>query len=1060
MQQPQQQRPPRISANRVSSNSGTPAGSLPSTPQALSSPAPPQQLPTSRNGSGSGSSRARAQPAGPSQALVAPTPSNRPVFSHRRIASFLQASGFRRSSAETPRAGGGQPAAQPQQQQVVSHKRDSSLWSPGVWQNILAAGIPHGGGGGNGNTAVSEESPGTRGALPPMQPPSHHHEEPKYINGQTASPAPMSESTPPLDRNQSYRGWGNHQQAPQPTGAYGANGRLIHHLEPSPRVQRAAVDYFNTVGPNMSQDTPEQTQPHLQGRPSPSRPPMGAPRATVPGDHGAININAKRLPSQTRITEFQKASGVKAYGVMDGGVSDVDPNFLTKMNKPDPQGMTPLPSAFVIRAIVVLNICVSCAYLWWRVTRTIFQIDDYFFGIPFLPVQGWAWAFYAVEICLTIAIWIGHTQRLFAVQRVRLTMDDIVREDDSVGYNSRVAILLPTNGEKLDVVMKALLGVVSLRGWDTSVEKCAAQRVVVLDEKRRKGVLNMAAAVYALATIVRHPNVLSILQAEGVHAITAKGFYEWWKTGGGYARKHLYNDHFLNQACRLLEYMEEEASTEAVAMSVFGLEELPAGVKGKQDVKRNSKKTTQASANSMLQAMNVGNVTIEPGYVQTFNTNVALPTLIYYTRRDAGTPKVSPKAGNMNSALFALDYPDMPPLIGSSTIVVVNDCRHQLQPEFLQRTVPYFFELDADGQRYRWAKVAFVQTPQRFTNNVQADDPLGNHAAVQYDVINHGKDGIGAVSSSGQGSLWRVAALKGVDADGNSYADVKERGLVGHRLGFRSEMLIEDTHTSIEMFRAGWSSRYVNEPGEHLSICTHQPNSIAWRIKQVLRWHQGAVQLLFFKGIGFTVWGGKFPTIFHRIYAFDQATYYLQAIPGYMLLLMPIIYGVCGQPPFNTTVGEFFLFFTPFIVTAMLPTVISGSWRGVDSHRLTRDEQVWLSTTYVQIYAFLSMCWQQIRCKGTADAWAVRAPTWPLFAVFAGEFGAIIGALVWVSQEGFERWAANLICVIVSASLAIHALWPMVSLQMGWQVPSLYYLKLLAWLLIGIFIVLIYYIST
>ena len=27
------------------------------------------------------------------------------------------------------------------------------------------------------------------------------------------------------------------------------------------------------------------------------------------------------------------------------------------------------------------------------------------------------------------------------------------------------------------------------------------------------------------------------------------------------------------------------------------------------------------------------------------------------------------------------------------------------------------------------------------------DDPLGNHAAVQYDVINHGKDGIGAVSS-------------------------------------------------------------------------------------------------------------------------------------------------------------------------------------------------------------------------------------------------------------------------------------------------------------------------
>jgi hypothetical protein len=48
----------------------------------------------------------------------------------------------------------------------------------------------------------------------------------------------------------------------------------------------------------------------------------------------------------------------------------------------------------------------------------------------------------------------GHSQRLFAVQRARVTMDELVREDDSIGYNSRVSILLPTNGEKLDVVMK------------------------------------------------------------------------------------------------------------------------------------------------------------------------------------------------------------------------------------------------------------------------------------------------------------------------------------------------------------------------------------------------------------------------------------------------------------------------------------------------------------------------------------------------------------------------------------------------------------------------------
>lgn len=47
--------------------------------------------------------------------------------------------------------------------------------------------------------------------------------------------------------------------------------------------------------------------------------------------------------------------------------------------------------------------------------------------------------------------------------------------------------------------------------------------------------------------------------------------------------------------------------------------------------------------------------------------------------------------------------------------------------------------------------------------------------------------------------------------------------------------------------------------------------------------------------------------------------------------------------------------FVPFIVTAVLPTVISAQWRSIDSHRLTRDEQTWLSTTYVQIYAFLQV---------------------------------------------------------------------------------------------------------
>lgn len=62
------------------------------------------------------------------------------------------------------------------------------------------------------------------------------------------------------------------------------------------------------------------------------------------------------------------------------------------------------------------------------------------------------------------------------------------------------------------------------------------------------------------------------------------------------------------------------------------------------------------------------------------------------------------------------------------------------------------------------------------------------------------------MSSSGQGSLWRVEALKGRSPDGKKGVDPKDLSLVGKQLGFRAEMLIEDTHTSIELFRqvGGW----------------------------------------------------------------------------------------------------------------------------------------------------------------------------------------------------------------------------------------------------------------
>ncbi|CAM9783444.1 unnamed protein product [Discosporangium mesarthrocarpum] len=809
------------------------------------------------------------------------------------------------------------------------------------------------------------------------------------------------------------------------------------------------------------------------------------------------------------------------------------------------------PSAYLVRLIALTNVLLGVLYLYWRIENTFpsnitrYQVDH--------PQLWWWWAFYITEIFLAIAVWIGHTQRLFPVQRVKVTMDDLTSVDNQVGYNARVAILLPTAGEQLGVVMKALLGASSQRLWDSGQPVSGTLRLIVLDEKRRLEVYRLAAGVHRIGELISGRRVRHILQAEGVMELTPNGFASWCRDASGFERKHLYNDTDLNEAVEVLQLMEQMCASNGIQDS-FALETKPtfegtfvptgpsmgrrvpkavpstdqemdkdpmalerpadpmalegppdplaldrppapemdpvtadklpseseqetdAGeetkeggetkegplVKDKASKRRKKKKldpnstfkesTRSEEFDRRAALLGAPANEILPGFYEVFgkpddqDLNNGLPTMVYYSRKNNGTPRISPKAGNMNAAIFPIDYPDDEPLIGNATIVVVNDARHQLESDFLQRTVPYFFELggkDSEGlmaKRYRWAKVAYVQTPQRFRQELP-NDPLGNHASLQYDVINHGKDGVGGVASSGQGSLWRVEALKGTRPNGSKAVDPNDLSLVGTGMGFRSELLIEDTHTSIEMFRQGWRSVYVNEPGEVLAWCTLQPSSLTWRVKQVLRWHQGAVQLLLFKGIGYTSFGGNFPSIWHRVYAFDQATYYLQALPGYVLLVMPVVYGITGTPPFETSLDDYFKFFTAFIVSALLPTAISSRWRKVDSKRLTRDEQTWLSTTYVQIYAFLQVFWTMLTKANPENAWVAKVPTWPLSLAFIAQFGALAGAIYRVVTIGFVEYYANFFSIIVVAFLAMHALWPMVSLSYGWAMPSFYYIK-------------------
>ena len=79
------------------------------------------------------------------------------------------------------------------------------------------------------------------------------------------------------------------------------------------------------------------------------------------------------------------------------------------------------------------------------------------------------------------------------------------------GVFSRVCILLPTAGENLEVVFKALVGALSQRLWDSGLPGSQTLRVIVLDEKRRLEVYRVAAGVHRIGELLAGRRIQQIL---------------------------------------------------------------------------------------------------------------------------------------------------------------------------------------------------------------------------------------------------------------------------------------------------------------------------------------------------------------------------------------------------------------------------------------------------------------------------------------------------------------------------------------------------------------------
>ena len=165
------------------------------------------------------------------------------------------------------------------------------------------------------------------------------------------------------------------------------------------------------------------------------------------------------------------------------------------------------------------------------------------------------------------------------------------------------------------------------------------------------------------------------------------------------------------------------------------------------------------------------------------------------------------KAGNLNHALQHID----------ADIIGVLDADHVPTARFLTALLPYFDD----------PTLAFVQSPQDFYNlesfehQRRRNGEVFNEEAVFYRVIAPAKNCWSAPFWCGTCAMIRVEALRSVG-------------------GVSTDSVTEDIHTTIRMYRRGWTGAYHNE----VLARGLAPDDASGYLLQRNRWAIGAMQVL------------------------------------------------------------------------------------------------------------------------------------------------------------------------------------------------------------------------
>jgi len=313
------------------------------------------------------------------------------------------------------------------------------------------------------------------------------------------------------------------------------------------------------------------------------------------------------------------------------------------------------------------------------------------------------------------------------------------------------------------------------------------------------------------------------------------------------------------------------------------------------------------------------------------------------------------KAGNINNALYNSK------MDGEFAILCDNDMKPL--PDFLLRTVPWFYYFDEESQSYLINPgISFVQSPQFFKTSTIAGehDFLGGRNSVFFQGIQVGRDGFDLCAFAGTNAIFNLTSMRTVD-------------------GLPYGSLTEDANFAINLHRFGFRSIYVED---RLAVGL-APVTVANSMQQRSRWVKGSVQILMVN-LGFKnkeddmKWETESPyptytrkeieafgvpserrgvhNLFRIGYALDTMLYPFSAMTAIFYMIIAFLFLVSGDAPLNYnrppfSYQAFLVTFMPYFILKFVATYLA--YDRVNSQDVWVAQEIWFGYSFASFFGVI-----------------------------------------------------------------------------------------------------------